>query len=163
MPTPLHFVLRDLHSQNILFDGQRLSGFIDLGAARVDLPLLDLVRMLGSLIPHDAPRRHQLLDQYLQLIQPQATDGSDLQTTVQPERPGQIALVAATTSWTASQDWPASQMHQHFAILDQVSTLLSAMQWCQWLTNESRLPDIDPQQAISRWLGFIRRLDQDQW
>lgn len=53
---PLHFVLRDVWSDHILFTEDRVTGIIDFGAARVDEPATDVARLLGSLEPLDASR-----------------------------------------------------------------------------------------------------------
>lgn len=56
VPVPLHFVLRDVWSDHILFTEDRVTGIIDFGAARVDEPATDVARLLGSLEPVDASR-----------------------------------------------------------------------------------------------------------
>ena len=45
--------LRDIWHDHVLFEGDEVSGVIDFGAVRVDSPLLDLSRLLGSLIEDD--------------------------------------------------------------------------------------------------------------
>lgn len=45
-----HWIVRDLWSENVLVDErQRFSSIVDLGAARLDWPGLDFVRLFGSL------------------------------------------------------------------------------------------------------------------
>lgn len=56
VPVPLHFVLRDVWSDHILFTEDRVTGIIDFGAARVDEPATDVARLLGSLEPLDDSR-----------------------------------------------------------------------------------------------------------
>ena len=56
IPVPLHFVLRDVWSDHILFSEDRVTGIIDFGAVRVDEPATDVARLLGSLEPLDAAR-----------------------------------------------------------------------------------------------------------
>ncbi|MCA9134607.1 MAG: aminoglycoside phosphotransferase family protein [Planctomycetales bacterium] len=55
-PLPLHFVLRDIWSDHVLFSGHMVSGIIDWGAARQDEPATDVARLLGSLEPYDRDR-----------------------------------------------------------------------------------------------------------
>lgn len=66
-PLPLQPCLVDVWHDHILFDGDRVSGVIDYGAARVDHPAADLARLLGSLIPDDARRTAEVLDAYSRL------------------------------------------------------------------------------------------------
>jgi Ser/Thr protein kinase RdoA (MazF antagonist) len=51
---PLHPCLCDVWHDHLLFAGDRLTGLIDYGAAKVDQPAVDVARMLGSLVPDDA-------------------------------------------------------------------------------------------------------------
>ncbi|MEM7474885.1 MAG: phosphotransferase [Planctomycetota bacterium] len=53
-PVQTHFVLRDIWSEHVLFSGDRVTGIVDLGAARIDEPATDVARLLGSLEPFDA-------------------------------------------------------------------------------------------------------------
>ncbi len=47
----LHWIVRDLWRENLLHDKERNTfRIVDLGASRVDLPLLDFVRLQGSLL-----------------------------------------------------------------------------------------------------------------
>ncbi len=45
-----HWIVRDLWRENILLDdSKRFSSIVDLGAARIDWPVLDFIRLFGSL------------------------------------------------------------------------------------------------------------------
>ncbi len=55
-PVDCHWIIRDLWRENILIEDARVSGVIDFGASRIDWPLLEVVRMLGSLLEPDDPR-----------------------------------------------------------------------------------------------------------
>ena len=45
-----HWIVRDLWRENILLDdSKRFSSIVDLGAARIDWPGLDFIRLFGSL------------------------------------------------------------------------------------------------------------------
>ena len=59
-----HPCLCDVWHDHILYDGDRVTGVIDFGAAKVDHPAVDLARLLGSLIPDDAIRMSEALDVY---------------------------------------------------------------------------------------------------
>ncbi len=55
----LHFVMRDIWSDHILFVDEHVSGIIDYGAGRHDEPATDVARLLASLVPTDMQRwRH---------------------------------------------------------------------------------------------------------
>lgn len=62
----LHFVLRDIWSDHVLFTNGQVSGIIDFGASRVDEPATDVARLLGSLEPMDANRWQFGWDTYRQ-------------------------------------------------------------------------------------------------
>lgn len=63
-PVPLQYVMRDIHSEHVLFTDKEVTGIIDFGAMRIDEPTTDLVRLLGSLEPHDRAARRQALRAY---------------------------------------------------------------------------------------------------
>ncbi|MCU0878379.1 MAG: phosphotransferase [Pirellulaceae bacterium] len=56
--------IRDLHHEHVLFIGNEVSGFIDFGALRIDTPLADIARLVGSLIGDDPPGWERALDAY---------------------------------------------------------------------------------------------------
>lgn len=128
-PVRLHFVQRDVWSEHLLYDGERLSGIIDFGAARVDEPLTDLVRLLTTCEPSDTPRRRWGLEVYLQ----------------ERERWGEFERGPA---W----GW------ERFQLYDEAATLLSAVQWLEWLIVEDREFNTPRAQLLNRWASFIQRL-----
>jgi Ser/Thr protein kinase RdoA (MazF antagonist) len=69
--TRLHLALqpaiRDVHHDHLLFTGDRVTGLIDFGAMRIDTPLVDVARLVGSLAGDDPPRRIQSLHAYSNL------------------------------------------------------------------------------------------------
>jgi hypothetical protein len=66
-PVTLHFVMRDIWSEHLLFVGQSVGGIIDFAAGRRDEPAADVARLVGSLEPLDASQRQIAIDYYLQL------------------------------------------------------------------------------------------------
>ena len=56
--------VRDLWSDSVLFEGDRVSAVIDLSAARVDQPEGDLARLFGSFADRDVRVMPALLDRY---------------------------------------------------------------------------------------------------
>ncbi len=119
----LHFVLRDVWSDHVLFSGDRVSGIIDYGAARVDEPATDVARLLGSLEPFD--QRQWLI-------------GWDAYHAVNPH----VDL-------------------ERVRLLDRVGTLLSAVQWLQWLVLQPRQFDATTTQLVERWQRLLHRLELD--
>lgn len=60
----VHFVLRDVWSEHVLFTGEDVTGIVDYGAARIDEPATDLARLLGSLEPFDTAAWTRGLEAY---------------------------------------------------------------------------------------------------
>lgn len=134
-----HFVLRDIWSEHVLFTGDEVTGVIDFGAARWDEPTTDLVRLLGSLEPHNAERRRSGLAAYNQFR-------SELANGL----PGKMIL-GRVASFEPLR-WERLQT------LDQTATLLSAAQWLEWLVLEQR-DFVQPRdELVERWRGFIERM-----
>jgi Ser/Thr protein kinase RdoA (MazF antagonist) len=61
---PLQPCIGDVWHDHILFDGERVTGVIDYGAAKVDHVAADLARLLGSLVPDMPDRMQQALCVY---------------------------------------------------------------------------------------------------
>src|SRR5262245_19528022 len=59
--------IRDIHHDHVLFIGDEVSGLIDFGAMRIDTPLTDLARLVGSLAGDDREARRFALDVYSEL------------------------------------------------------------------------------------------------
>jgi homoserine kinase type II len=56
--------IRDVHHDHVLFVGDEVTGLIDFGALRIDTPLADIARLIGSLVADDQPGRQFALDAY---------------------------------------------------------------------------------------------------
>jgi hypothetical protein len=63
-PQRSHWIIGDLWRDNVLVDDGSISGLIDFGAARVDSPVLEIVRWLGSWLRPRDPRINCFLDIY---------------------------------------------------------------------------------------------------
>jgi Ser/Thr protein kinase RdoA (MazF antagonist) len=50
---PLQPCLRDIWHDHVLFQGDRVTGIVDLEAMRIDSVAIDVARLLGSLCPTD--------------------------------------------------------------------------------------------------------------
>ncbi|MCE9608399.1 MAG: phosphotransferase [Planctomycetia bacterium] len=57
-------VIRDVHREHLLFDGDRVTGIVDFGAMSVDHPAVDLARLFGSFEIDDVPTRSELVQVY---------------------------------------------------------------------------------------------------
>jgi homoserine kinase type II len=64
---PLSPAIRDVHHDHVLFTGDRVTGLVDFGALRIDTPLADVARLLGSLAGDDASARGHALAAYAEL------------------------------------------------------------------------------------------------
>jgi homoserine kinase type II len=63
-----HFhVIRDVHRDHVLFTGDEVTGLIDFGAMKVDTPLTDVARLVGSLVGDDGAERQFALDAYSEI------------------------------------------------------------------------------------------------
>ena len=122
----LFWIMRDIHRQHVLFQGSQVSGLIDFGASRIDHPVSDLVRMLGTVFPFSVDIRHSLVEYYGELI-------------------GSIVDLKL------------------FKAIDHASTLLSAMQWLQWLVVEQQQFPVENELLLTRWRQLLMRLELNQW
>jgi len=74
VPVSLQPVLRDIWSDHLLYEGDRVSGVIDFGTVRMDEPATDLARMLGSLHPFELDVRLAAIEAYNRSRQEHAVD-----------------------------------------------------------------------------------------
>jgi homoserine kinase type II len=56
--------IRDIHRDHVLFSGDSVSGLVDFGAMRIDLPLVDIARMVGSFAGDHPDQRSMALEAY---------------------------------------------------------------------------------------------------
>ena len=59
--------IRDIHREHVLFTGDEVTGLIDFGALRVDTPLADVSRLIGSLAGSNREVRRLALHTYAEL------------------------------------------------------------------------------------------------
>jgi hypothetical protein len=64
---PLLPAIRDIHHDHVLFTGDEVTGIIDFGAMRIDTPLTDVARLVGSLAGDDREARRVAFDAYSEL------------------------------------------------------------------------------------------------
>jgi homoserine kinase type II len=60
--------IRDIHHDHVLFTGDEVTGLIDFGAMRIDTPLADVARLVGSLAEDDQEARSAALAAYVELV-----------------------------------------------------------------------------------------------
>jgi hypothetical protein len=118
-----HWIVRDLWYENILVsENNQFASIVDLGAARLDWPGLDFVRLFGSLIP---------------LANPIASPPDTLDSLWE----------FALRCYQESHPDHAIESLIECRLLDQLSTGLSIAQWIRWL-DEGVCNLADPRQAI---------------
>ncbi|MEX2174761.1 MAG: phosphotransferase [Pirellulaceae bacterium] len=61
---PLQPAIRDIHREHMLYTEDEVTGLIDFGALRIDTPMADVARLVGSLVADDAAARQRALDAY---------------------------------------------------------------------------------------------------
>lgn len=59
--------IRDIHRDHVLFTGDEVTGLIDFGAMRIDTPLTDVARLVGSLVGDYLEARQFAFDAYAEL------------------------------------------------------------------------------------------------
>ena len=75
---PLQPAIRDLWRDHVLFAGDAVAGFIDFGAMRIDTPLTDIARLLGSLCGDDVALREIAVSAYSETLLPADCELIDL-------------------------------------------------------------------------------------
>ena len=75
-PLPLQPAIRDIWHDHVLFTGDEVTGIVDFGAMRIDTPLTDIARLVGSLVGDDNAERRFALNAYSRL---KPLSGSDCQ------------------------------------------------------------------------------------
>lgn len=116
---PMQPAIRDLWRDHVLFTGDAVTGFIDYGAMRIDTPLTDLARLLGSLAGDDPALRERAFTAYsaLQPLSPREIELIDLLD--------HSGTLIAGWNWL---DWLYVQQRQFpslTAVRDRLSELLS--------------------------------------
>ncbi|MCA9238011.1 MAG: phosphotransferase, partial [Planctomycetales bacterium] len=101
---PLGWRLGDARREHVLFTGDAVTGVVDFGAAGVDTPVGDLVRLLGSFVADDSDRWRRGIEAY-QSVRPL----SDVELRViEPLRHSEPLLAAANwIGWLSAGAQPA--------------------------------------------------------
>jgi len=133
-----HWIVRDLWSENVLVDDrQRFSSIVDLGAARLDWPGLDFVRLFGSLSYGSTDRPDFANDQIK----------NDLWNDLWND---------AYVSYTQSHTEHAIASLNECKMLHRVSVGLSLVQWVLWCRAGSiDLVNLDKVKRISKRIAAL--------
>jgi homoserine kinase type II len=59
--------IRDIWHDHVLFTGDQVTGIVDFGALRIDTPLADIARLVGSLVGDDRDARTFALESYSEI------------------------------------------------------------------------------------------------
>jgi Ser/Thr protein kinase RdoA (MazF antagonist) len=89
----LHPCLCDVWHDHVLFEGDAVAGLVDYGSAKVDHPVVDLARLLGSLVGDDPAAWASALDAYAS-IRPLSPDEQALARALD-----QSGVVLAAANW----------------------------------------------------------------
>ncbi len=122
----LRFCLRDVHLDNILFSGDRVTGLIDFDTLRVDTPAVDLARLVHSFAMQTNPRTTNL------------TEIQDWRRQIDQQY-WPIAL-AGMASFCPLHDSEAELAR----VLADATAIFSLLNWLEWGRQRSDNGDRDP-------------------
>jgi homoserine kinase type II len=88
--------IRDIWHDHVLFTGDAVTGIIDFGAMRLDTPLTDIARLVGSLVGDDDDARYFALDAYAEL---RPLSGDDQRLIDLLDASGQVVAAANWLRW----------------------------------------------------------------
>jgi Ser/Thr protein kinase RdoA (MazF antagonist) len=115
-------VIRDIWHDHVLFTGERVTGFVDFGAMRVDTVATDIARLCGSLVGDDLQQRHIALAAY-ESIRPLTHEEAALVTPLD-----QSSVLIGAMNWL---DWIYCE-HRQFenrqAVIARLDSMLVRMQ-----------------------------------
>ena len=121
-PRVTQYVLRDIHRENLFFEGGNPSGLFDFDAARVDTPWTDLSRWIGSFV-RGQPEDSLLWDEAVELFVGHDSGVSE-----------------------SEAEWGRCFVEN----LHEVSTWISLGNWLVWLIAEGRDFEVSSQVTADR-------------
>jgi homoserine kinase type II len=120
----LHPCICDLRAEHVLFDGDRLSGIVDFGAARIDHAAVDLARLLGSLAGDLAEVRKAGLDRYRALRKLSLQEEALVDIL---DRSGAVLALASWLMWIYRDELAVSN---HIGLAERLSRLIVRANSC---------------------------------
>jgi homoserine kinase type II len=131
---PLQPCLCDVWHDHLLFEGDRLTGLIDYGAAKVDHPAVDVARMFGSLVPDDPAAWEEGLRAY-RSVRPFGDEEADL--ALELDETGTVIGAATWLRWLYEEFRPFAD---RAAVARRLATLVGRMErWDSGVTTRSQL------------------------
>lgn len=121
-PQVVQYVLRDIHRENLFFEGRAASGFFDFDSIRVDTPWVDLSRWMGSF------------------------GSGDLQT----ERWWETAVVRFINGHPTLQEVDVQRGALFARRLHEATSWISLANWLVWLCRENRAFSAPPDVLAGR-------------
>lgn len=117
--------IRDLHREHVLFRGDQVTGLIDFGALRIDTPLTDVARLLGSLAGDDPAARRCALEAYA-AHRPLATSERELIDLLD-----QSNVVLGGLNWVKWLCLEKRQFPDWTAVAQRLEELVARLRHCQ--------------------------------
>ncbi|MBL9094769.1 MAG: phosphotransferase [Planctomycetaceae bacterium] len=130
----LQTVIGDIHSEHVLFDGERVSGIIDFGALTTDSVALDLARLVASYCGDDEARQQLALEAYEQAAAEYSRSAGLIAG-------GELAIDERVL----------------IEAFDKSGALLAPFRWLTWIFIERRGFAHDGR-VVARWRELMRRL-----
>ncbi len=119
---PLSPAIRDIHHDHLLFIGDELTGLIDFGAMRLDTPLTDIARLVGSLVADDRQMRQSAFDCYHEIRPLSETDRAIV------ELLDESGLLLSAVNWLTWLYVERRDMGPPAPIVHRLDAILSRMQ-----------------------------------
>ena len=121
LPLRLQPAIRDIWRDHVLFTGDEVTGFIDFGAMKIDTPLTDLARLIGSLAKNDSALRAAALGAYAKILPLESRDRELIELL---DRTGRLIAGWNWLQWLYVED---RQFPSLVAVRERLSELLGAL------------------------------------
>ncbi|HTN75017.1 MAG TPA: phosphotransferase [Pirellulaceae bacterium] len=119
---PLQACLRDIWHDHVLFEGARVTGLVDFGAARMETVACDIARLLGSLVGDNSAAWQFGLNAYLE-IRPLSHDERELVTMFDAS-----GVLLAGMSWLEWLILERREFRNHTRVLRRIDDALARLE-----------------------------------